>query len=424
MITSEILSSTEAIARKYTSVRAQTSRLCNPLVTEDYVVQTDYVVSPPKWHLGHTAWLFENFILQRFLKGYTVFNERYHYVFNSYYLSAGKLFDKNVRGSVSRPTVEEVYQYRMYVDEHILNLIASLRPENQEEVIALIELGLHHEQQHQELMMYDIKHIFYHNPLQPIYQADPSIDGAMLEAPALTWAEWDSSLDTYGWQGHSFAYDNEGPSHKYYVPAFRLANRPVLNEEWLEFIEAGGYNDPRYWLDNGWKLKTAEGWEAPLYWEQTDGNWMLYTLSGLKPMPAAAPVCHISYYEADAFARWKGCRLPTEYEWEKAAKGRSIDGNFMEQGVYQPTSVTGEERLDKLYGDVWEWTGSAYLPYPGFRFINDGLGEYNGKFMNNQMVLRGGSCMTPISHIRPTYRNFYGPEHRWQMSGLRLADDL
>lgn len=407
---------------KFQSVRRFSEELCRPLEVEDFVVQTADVVSPIKWHLGHTSWLFENFILRIYKKGYQPFHNGFDYIFNSYYTSAGTFYDKNSRGSLSRPTVEQVFAYRQYVNEQVQELILEADPALLSQVLPLVELGLQHEQQHQELMVYDIKHIFYHNPLKPVYiQSVP--DTTSIPSAAIEWVAFEESLESYGNAGEGFAYDNEQPVHKHFLPAFKMAHRPVLNGEWLEFIESGGYHTPRYWLDNGWKCRQAEGWEAPLYWLKEDKQWMVFTLSGLQPMNEWEPVCHVSFYEADAFARWRGHRLPTEYEWEKAARHQLIEGNFVEQGYFHPRPYKEVKKdFSQLFGDVWEWTQSAYLPYPGFRFINDGLGEYNGKFMNNQMVLRGGSCATSQEHIRSTYRNFFESGSRWQFSGLRLAE--
>jgi ergothioneine biosynthesis protein EgtB len=414
---------TDVISR-FQDVRQQTEKLCAPLETEDYVVQTADVVSPVKWHIGHASWLFENFILKVHKKGYQAFDSRYDYIFNSYYTSVSAFYDKNSRGSLSRPTVEQVYAFRKHVDFHMMELLTTAQPEVLQTLVPLVELGLQHEQQHQELMVYDFKHIFYHNPLKPVYiQRKESHGERGITDAQLNWVGFDESLEQYGFAGEGFAYDNEMPVHKHYLPAFKLADRPVLNGEWLEFMESGGYLTPRYWLDNGWKTRKTEGWEAPMYWTREGNQWYVFTLSGLMPLNEWEPVCHVSFYEADAYARWKGLRLPTEWEWEKASKEQPIEGNFVDSRYFHPKPYQEENKdFSKLFGDVWEWTQSAYLPYPGFRFINDGLGEYNGKFMNNQMVLKGGSCATPANHIRRTYRNFFEPSSRWQFSGLRLAE--
>jgi len=408
------------LAQRYREVRADTERLCAPLATEDYVVQSSADVSPPKWHLAHVTWFFEHFLLLPYRPGYRPFHPRYGYLFNSYYETVGAFFPRLQRGLLSRPTVEQVYAYRASVDRCMIELCEALPAAQWEEFGARLILGLHHEQQHQELLLTDVKHIFSINPLRPAYvEAAAAPAAKAVRAPG--WTHHPGGIHVIGHAGADFAFDNEAPAHRVLVEDFALASHLVTNGEYLEFIDAGGYAQAAHWLSDGWKTARERDWQAPQYWEKIDGAWWLMTLSGLRPLDPAEPVCHVSYYEADAYARWKGARLPTEAEWEIAARELPIDGNLRESGHLHPVAAHGTDTPSQFYGDVWEWTASSYAPYPGFRATAGALGEYNGKFMCNQMVLRGGSCVTPRSHIRPTYRNFFYAPDRWQFTGIRLA---
>lgn len=403
----------------YCAVRKCTEDLCSPLSVEDYGVQSMPDVSPPKWHLAHTAWFFETFLLLPYLRGYSVFHPRFHYLFNSYYETAGKLFPRPQRGLLSRPTVDEVYRYRKHVDAAMEELIRTCQSRD---VIERTVLGINHEQQHQELLLTDVKHNFSINPLRPAYREAAAVPD--VAATKLEWLEFRGGLYSLGHGGVGFAYDNEGPRHKVYLEDFALASRPVTNGEYIEFIEAGGYWRPEYWMSEGWAAVNNRGWNAPLYWEEIDSDWWVMTLSGMQKLDRSAPVCHVSFYEADAYARWAGKRLPGEAEWELVATGCAVNGNMLESDYLEPVPApNGSAAPSQVFGDVWEWTRSAYGPYPGYRAPEGPIGEYNGKFMSNQMVLRGGSCATPRSHIRATYRNFFYPVDRWQFSGIRLADD-
>jgi ergothioneine biosynthesis protein EgtB len=408
---------------QFNQVRLLSEQLCAPLATEDYVVQSMPDVSPPKWHLAHTTWFFETFLLTPYLPGYEVFHPKFGYLFNSYYEAIGDRHPRIQRGLLTRPTVTEVYQYRAYVDDAMRTLIGMLQrsmlPVEHPETEGLAVLGLHHEQQHQELLMTDIKHILAGNPLRPAYRNDLVCPTPNPQPLKSQWLDYEGGLYSIGHEGDGFAFDNESPRHPVYLQDYRLASRLVTNGEYLEFIEAGGYQNPEYWLAEGWTIRQQEGWRSPLYWEQIDGDWQTMTLGGLRSLNEQEPVCHVSLFEADAFARWAGQRLPTEAEWETAAALLPPQGNLLDRGYLHP--VPGNISEPQFYGDVWEWTQSAYLPYPGFRSAAGAVGEYNGKFMCNQMVLRGGSCITPLSHIRPTYRNFFPTSARWQFTGFRLA---
>jgi ergothioneine biosynthesis protein EgtB len=401
----------------YRAVRGATTDLCTPLAVEDYVIQSAPECSPAKWHLAHTTWFFENFLLVPLLPGYRVFHPQYGYLFNSYYETVGTFFPRPLRGLLSRPTVEDVYRYRAHVDTHMSELIARLDPRRDGAAVSGVILGLHHEQQHQELLLTDIKNLLALNPLHPVYRATTGAGPA--PAAPLNWLEFTEGMYAIGVTGDEFAFDNERPRHRVFLESFALASRPVTNREYLEFMVAGGYRNAALWLSDGWRKVTEAGWEAPLYWERVDGDWFHTTLSGFLRVDPDAPVCHVSYYEADAFARWAGKRLPSELEWEAAAASLPVEGNFQESGMLQPSAAGNASH--QLFGDVWEWTSSAYAPYPGFKPLAGSLGEYNGKFMVSQLVLRGGSCLTPRSHIRASYRNFFYPPDRWQYMGLRLA---
>jgi ergothioneine biosynthesis protein EgtB len=428
--TDETTSARDELLSLYDDVRKRTEALCRPLETEDYVVQSITDVSPPKWHLGHTAWFFERVILQQYKNGYRPLDERYYFVFNSYYQSFGARWQRDMRGTLSRPTVADVYRYRSAVDERMRKFLISVDEQLFPEIDALVRLGLQHEQQHQELLVTDIKHILACNPLRPVYMS-PSMGGRTRSAgvPAVRYTLFRGGIRELGYEGDGFAWDNERPRHKVLLDDFSLMNRLVTCGEFLEFMNDGGYKNPLLWLSDGWDVVMQQGWDSPLYWEMMDGEWFITTLSGLRPVDPDEPVSHVSYYEALAYARWRDARLPTEAEWEVAAMKTNADpsgGNFVEEGHLHPVPLgqtSGHEPtgLSQMFGDVWEWTGSAYLPYPGYKQERGPLGEYNGKFMNNQMVLRGGSCATPRSHIRPTYRNFFQPEKRWQFTGIRLA---
>lgn len=409
-------------AERYRAVRRFTEALCTPLAVEDYVVQTMTDVSPTKWHLAHTTWFFETFVLAPHATGYRPFHPQYAYLFNSYYVQAGERHCRDRRGYLSRPTVEEVYRYRAYVDEHMTRLLETAGTATRQAIEPLVEIGLHHEQQHQELLLTDIKHVFSVNPLRPAYAALQPRPSA--PAPPLGWVAFGEGLHTFGHEGEGFAYDNEGPRHRAFLHAFELATRPVTCGEYLAFMDDGGYRRPELWLSEGWATAQAGGWTEPFYWERHDGQWYHYTLSGLRPIDEAEPVCHVSYFEADAYARWVGARLPEEREWELAARSVPVAGNFVEDGHYHPVPAVPGEGLLQLFGDLWEWTRSPYAPYPGYEPAPGALGEYNGKFMCNQFVLRGGSCATSRTHIRPTYRNFFPPAATWQFTGIRLARDV
>jgi ergothioneine biosynthesis protein EgtB len=403
---------------RYRLVRNATRALAEPLEPEDYVVQSMPDASPAKWHLAHTTWFFEEFVLQNAVPGYVFHDDQFRYLFNSYYNTVGPMHSRPHRGLLSRPTVEQVMAYRASVDERMNTLLQ--RRDLAPAMVEIITLGLNHEQQHQELLLTDIKHLFSCNPLLPAYvrqAAKPS-----RPSPPLSFQSFDGGLIEIGHSGDGFSFDNELPRHRTYTAAFRLANRAVTNGEFLEFVRAGGYENSVHWLSDGWATVQSEGWKRPFYW--TKSLEEEFTLTGLRELNAHAPVCHLSYYEADAFARWSGARLPSEIEWELAANGMAMRGNFVENRRWHPEAPDPGGSLLQMFGDVWEWTQSAYAPYPGFKPAGGSLGEYNGKFMVNQLALRGGSCATPASHIRSTYRNFFNPAARWQFTGLRLAKDV
>ena len=407
-----------SLAARYCATRARTERLCAPLEPEDYQLQSMPDCSPPKWHLAHTAWFFETFVLAPHAPHFRPFHPLYCYLFNSYYDAVGDRWPRPARGVLSRPTVAAVYAYRRAVDERTLALIESADERTLSAVGPLIELGLNHEEQHQELLLTDLKHAFGLNPLRPQYA--PPGGGWPADATPTAWEYHPAGLRWVGHAGPGFAFDNEGPRHRTFVAAFEIASRPVNCGEFLEFIGDGGYDRPELWLSDGWAARQRNGWSAPLYWHRDgpDAGRRVFTLRGERPLDLGEPACHVSYYEADAYARWAGARLPTEFEWETAAASREVSGNFLDSERFHPA---GDGCA--FYGDVWVWTGSPYVAYPGYRPAAGALGEYNGKFMCNQLVLRGGSCATPAGHVRPTYRNFFPPDARWQFSGLRLAKD-
>lgn len=411
----------DVLIDNYLRVRQQTQKLCSPLLAEDYVVQPITDVSPPKWHLGHTTWFFEAFVLSRFNSSYKPFDPAFNYIFNSYYESIGDRVLRTHRGNLTRPGVEEIYRYREYVDRHIKLLL-----ENYENSAMnyLLELGLQHEQQHQELLLTDIKYILGHNPLFPVY-LDNKIKLENTGAKSLGFIEIPEGIYEIGYKGTDFSFDNEKPVHKAYVNGFRIADRLITNKEYWDFMIDGGYRNFRFWLAEGWDLIKTQNWEAPFYWMQKNGDWYEYTLAGLAKVNPNLPVTHISFYEADAYANWAGKRLLGEAEWEVAAcliGNKSQKSNFMDSGYYHPTAATEDNY--QLFGDAWEWTYSAYHPYPGYHKAEGALGEYNGKFMINQIILRGGSCATPKDHIRYSYRNFFHPDKRWQFTGIKLADKV
>jgi ergothioneine biosynthesis protein EgtB len=415
------------LTEQFRQVRDFSTRLCRTLEPEDYVVQSMPDVSPTKWHLAHTSWFFETFIVKVWMPQYRSEVPQYAYLFNSYYNAAGDMHRRDLRGLISRPTVSETYRFRESIDECVIKLLEDADEALLSEIEPVLTLGIHHEQQHQELLVTDIKHVFSQNPLYPVFQPGAPASETSRIAPQ-HFVEFDEATVLIGHDGAGFSYDNEGPRHRALVPAFSLSNRLITNGEYLAFMEAGGYTRPEFWLSLGWTTvndPAAGGWQAPLYWVQRDGAWWNFTLSGFRPVDESEPVTHVSYFEADAYANWDGARLPTEFEWEHAASELPIEGNFVDAQRFHPAPVAGPngDTLLQMFGDAWQWTRSAYLPYPGYRAVPGALGEYNGKFMCNQMVLRGGSCATSRSHIRATYRNFFQPEKRWQFTGIRLARD-
>lgn len=414
------------LIQRYRKVREFTSRLCRTLQPEDYVVQSMPDVSPTKWHLAHTSWFFETFVVKVWIPRYRPEIPQYAYLFNSYYNAAGDMHRRDLRGLISRPTVAETYRFRESIDQCVLQLLEEADDALLGEIDPIVTLGLHHEQQHQELLVTDIKHVFAQNPLYPVFrEAVPRARGDAV--PPQRFVEFDEEIVSIGHDGAGFSYDNESPRHRALVPPFSLSNRLITNGEYLAFMEAGGYTRPEFWLSLGWTTVNEQRWCAPLYWTKQDGGWWNFTLSGYRPVNEAEPVTHLSYFEADAYANWAGARLPTEFEWERAASDFPIAGNFVDDERFHPAPLASaspeKNTLHQIYGDVWEWTRSAYLPYPGYRAGPGALGEYNGKFMCNQMVLRGGSCATSRDHMRLTYRNFFQPEKRWQFNGIRLARD-
>jgi ergothioneine biosynthesis protein EgtB len=411
------------LIQRYIAVRSFTHELCKPLLTEDYVVQTMPDVSPAKWHLAHVTWFFETFVLKEGKKDYKELNPIYNFIFNSYYVQVGPRHTRAHRGYLTRPTVKDVYDFRGYIDTEMMNFLNNCDENTLQKLAPVIEIGLNHEQQHQELFVTDIKHVFSVNPLHPVYSEKefPVVN----KTPELKWIKFQEGLYEIGHGIESFCYDNETPKHREFLSGFELGSRLVTNKEYLQFIEDGGYRDTTLWLSDGWTTAEREHWEAPMYWEMKDGQWWNFKLTGLQKVNLSEPVCHISYYEADAYARWAGLRLPTETEWEVAASQIPLKGNFVEEKNFHPIALKDDsEGLQQMYGDVWEWTQSAYSAYPGYKTLPGALGEYNGKFMSGQMVLRGGSCATSVTHIRKTYRNFFYPGSRWQFMGIRLAKDI
>jgi ergothioneine biosynthesis protein EgtB len=423
-VTSAPESRTAWLRDHYSNVRRTTEGLCAPLTAEDQMVMSAPEASPVKWHQAHTTWFFETFLLSPNLPGYQAFDPRFPYLFNSYYKQLGDHPNRLTRSNFSRPTLDEVHQYRAHVDQHMQRLMESHLTD---ELAALIELGLNHEQQHQELIVTDAKHALWSNPLRPSYFSTSSDNQQTSQSnrvgtpTPLRWRSFEGGLRRVGFEGTGFAFDNETPAHEVFLYPFEIGSRLVTNSEYITFIRDGGYTRPELWLSDGWDTVLANRWSAPQYWEERDGEWFTMTMSGMQSVAPNEPVCHVSYYEVDAYARWAGARLPTEFEWEIAARDVPKDGNLLERGTLQPQPAEPYADITQLFGDVWEWTASPYSPYPGFSPLAGALGEYNGKFMCNQMVLRGGSCATPASHIRATYRNFFPPPARWQFMGIRLA---
>jgi len=408
------------LLQEYAAVRAYSKQVASPLSAEDHGLQSMADASPTKWHLGHTTWFFETLVLRPFAPDYAVFNPHFHALFNSYYEALGTRHPRPQRGILSRPSLGEVWAYREHVDtamEHFLNRAGS---GDVTQASDSITLGLHHEQQHQELILTDIKHALSLNPMRPVYiTANPSV----LDSTPLKWVDCAGGLVEIGHAGAAFGFDNETPRHRVWLEPYQLANRAVTCGEYREFIDAGGYSRPEFWLSDGWASVQAHDWRAPLYWVAEEGGSSVFTLHGTRRFDPAEPVCHLSYYEAAAYACWTGARLPTEFEWEAAASD-SIADHRHDLSYLHPRATSAGGSLQDLYGEVWEWTQSAYAPYPGFKPLTGVASEYNGKFMVNQLVLRGGSCVTPPGHLRASYRNFFPPTARWQFSGLRLARDL
>ena len=412
-----------AVVDAYRRVRHQTEELARPITPEDAQIQTMPDVSPTKWHLGHTSWFFETFLLKK-SPGYEPRSPEFAVLFNSYYNLVGEQHPRPRRGMLSRPPLAEVLDYRHAIDAGIVALVDNAVPAELEQLADVVEIGLNHEEQHQELMLTDILHVYWSNAIRPVYHEAERVP--LAEASPVRWHRFDEGLFRIGHEGSGFAFDNETPRHRVFVHAFQLASRLVTAGEYQQFIYDGGYRRPELWLSDGWAAVLENRWQAPLYWERRDGAWWSMTLAGMRPVEASRPVCHVSYYEADAYARWAGARLPTEAEWEVVAAEAPVSGNLRDSAAYMtqpPTPDASSEHPQQLYGDVWEWTQSAYSAYPGFRPNPGALGEYNGKFMCNQIVLRGGSFATPRGHIRSTYRNFFQPYQRWQFSGVRLAKD-
>ena len=413
------------LLHRYRQVRGFSQKICETLEPEDYVIQTMPEASPTKWHLAHTSWFFETFLLKQFLPDYRSTHPAYGFLFNSYYNAVGPFYSRPHRGLLSRPTVKEAFHYRADVDLLVSEMIELADDQRLAELEPILTLGLHHEQQHQELMLTDIKNVFWQNPLRPAFRKREPRQPSRV--PPMEWLPYKEGLYWVGHEGSGFSYDNEGPRHRVFVQSFELASRLVTNAGFLAFMEDGGYRRPELWLSLGWNTVKEKGWDCPLYWEKRDGEWYTMTLAGMTKLVPEEPVCHVSLFEADAYARWSGARLSTEEEWETAASEARLNGNFVEGELFHVMPLAPITPMDKpaqMFGDVWEWTRSSYSPYPGYAAVGGALGEYNGKFMCNQYVLRGGSCATSQSHIRRTYRNFFPPDARWQFTGIRLAKDI
>lgn len=403
------------VAGRFANIREMSMRITKPYSSEDQMLQSMPDASPAKWHLAHTTWFFETFILIPHGPHYRPFDQTFQYIFNSYYKQLGEHPYRGARGLMSRPSLDQVHAYRRHVDGAMGELLGHAN----DDVLELAEIGTNHEQQHQELILTDIKHGLWSGPARPDVAPKPQTISRLAK---LSWADFEGGIQWIGHEGPGFSFDNEGPRHEVLLRPFRLASRAVTNAEYLEFMNDNGYRRPELWLSEGWDTLNAQGWSAPLYWQRhDDGSWWQFTLQGIKQVELAEPVCHISYFEADAYARWAGARLPLEAEWEIAATRQPSRGTLLEDGVLHPRPAAREEGFQQVFGDVWEWTASPYVGYPGFTTAAGAVGEYNGKFMCNQLVLRGGSCVTPATHIRASYRNFFPPHARWQFSGLRLA---
>ncbi|MCU7811731.1 MAG: ergothioneine biosynthesis protein EgtB [Candidatus Thiodiazotropha sp. (ex Notomyrtea botanica)] len=420
----EILDTSEAyderLLSRYEAVRAASELICEPLAIDDYQLQSIVETSPPKWHLAHVSWFFETFVLSHFRKDYRSYHPDFNYIFNSYYYTVGNMHPRPKRGMLSRPTVEEVYNYRRHVDEQMRTLMASVGSSQWEDLAFRVTLGLNHEQQHQELLLMDIKHNLSVNPLQPTYRSD--LPESLTVATPISWEERVGGLYEIGHSGKGFSFDNETPSHQVLLQDHSLANRLVTNREYLEFIDDGGYQQPALWMADGWTLINQHDWQHPLYWRFDESLWREYTLGGMRDLHPDQPVSHVSFFEADAFARWAGKRLPSEAELELMLnEQQKEEGNFYKTGYLHPMAALPK---GQWFGDLWNWTSTSYASYPGFRPLKGAMGEYNGKFMSNQMVLKGGCCVTPSDHIRASYRNFYYPHDRWPFTGIRLAEDL
>jgi ergothioneine biosynthesis protein EgtB len=411
----------DLVLSTFSDIRQASLDLCETLENEDFGLQAMAAVSPPKWHLAHTSWFFETFILKPFFSGYQSFNPAYEYLFNSYYHGVGTQYSRAQRGLLSRPTVHEIFDYRAYVDTAMNELLAQSDHNDRETILQRCELGLQHEQQHQELLCTDIKYSFSFNPLYPAMRKAPRAVPATKIRP-LSYIDFESRDVRIGHTGNGFHFDNEAPAHIFHLSGFRLANQLVSNAGYLEFVQAGGYDTAVLWLSDGWAWKQENDAIHPRYWVQREGDWFEYTLYGLQPLDPGLPVCHVNYYEADAYARWCGKRLPVEQEWEAACQQLNITASNADIKLH-PRAADDDCDL-QMFAHVWQWTGSSYAPYPGYRPEASALGEYNGKFMCNQMVLRGSSCVTPPGHARTSYRNFFYPSDQWQFSGIRLADDL
>jgi ergothioneine biosynthesis protein EgtB len=424
-IAGEAAADCRALRDRFAAIRRDSERLAADLTPEDQTIQSMPDVSPTKWHLAHTTWFFETFLLTPFDDGYRAFDPAFAYLFNSYYEAVGPRHPRPERGLLSRPSVAEIGRYRAHVDAGIARLIDQAGEARWRELAPLLELGLQHEQQHQELILMDIKHVFSVNPLLPAYYQPPQAEPGPPAAEG--WREFPGGLAEIGHFGNGFCFDNETPRHRVWLEPFRIALLPVSCGEYGDFIADGGYHRPEFWLSDGWATVCREGWEAPLYWRRREESWSIFTLAGERPLSADEPVCHVSFYEADAFAKWRGKRLPSEAEWEVAAAEVPLSGNLADSRHYHPLPARGDAAADglprQMIGDVWEWTASPYTPYPRFRPERGAIGEYNGKFMSNQMVLRGGAAVTPAGHIRASYRNFFPPSARWAFAGLRLAED-
>jgi ergothioneine biosynthesis protein EgtB len=414
-----------ALLQRYRTVRQTTEAPAAPLSPEDQQVQSMEDASPTKWHLAHVSWFFETFVLRPYAESYAVFDDTFAYLFNSYYEAAGPRHARPQRGMLTRPSLSRIMAYRAHVDGAIAAFLETAQGNGTGEALERIELGLNHEQQHQELILMDIKHMLSCNPF--LFTYSDSHPNVKSNAPALAWSDVEGGIHSVGHDGEGFAFDNEGPRHEVLLQDFQLGSRLTTNREYREFMEDGGYQRPEFWHMDGWAKVNREGWEAPLYWSRRDGDWRVFTLSGERDVDMDAPVCHVSFYEASAYAAWAGKRLPLETEWETAAdlngmrSDADTDGNLLSSGHLHPIAARDTGNPTQMIGDVWEWTASPYTPYPKFRVSAGAIGEYNGKFMVNQMVLRGGSCATPVGHIRHTYRNFFYPHQRWMFSGIRLA---